>query len=982
MTDPEHKQDSHTAPLPADSLASSPLREGPGTLIGPYKLLQQLGEGGFGVVFLAEQQVPVARKVALKIIKLGMDTRQVVARFEQERAALGLMDHPNIARVLDAGATDTGRPYFVMELVKGAPIGEYCDKNSLTVEERLELFAQVCDAVQHAHQKGIIHRDLKPTNVLVATQDGKPQAKVIDFGVAKATSAKLTDKTLFTEHQQVIGTLQYMSPEQAEGSLDIDTRTDVYALGVLLYELLTGSTPFDPKSMRDAMYSEIQRMIREVEPPSPSTRLATSQDSLASIAAHRRVEPKRLGTLLRGELDWIVMKALEKDRSRRYESASSLALDVRRYRSGESVQAAPVSAAYRLRKFVRRNRSAVLAGTAVGLSLLIGAVGFAWQARIAGKQRDRAVLAEGETRLRADELQKVSDFQAQMLGQIDPSRVGVLLGSDVRARYAAALQGDLLPEPERSAKVEAFGAQWARINATDAARALIDHTILEPAVAAIDRQFASQPVLDARLRQTLAELYQNLGLYDAALPLQERALAERSSALGETHDETLDSRNRYVSLLIAQAKLEPAESIARAALDVSTRALGPEHARTLVAEENLGYLLFLRGKLEEAEPLCRHACERLPAVLGAESTEPHAALDNYARVLQAQGKLDEAEERFREGLAKARQAFGEDQRHTQIARMNLGNLLVLRGHFVDAETLFRDALERSRRVLGEDHPDTLAALNNLAFALQNQGKLAEAEPLYREALATYRRVLGELHPDTLTAKNNFGIMLQDQQKFSEAEPFLREALEGRRAALGLEHPDTLGALGNVGRLLMAEERFDEAEPLLREALERKRRVRGEDNPDTLTSINNLGALFEARGKPLEAEPYFRDAMEKCRRVLGATHPNTYITTINTGTALEAQGRHAEALALLAPIEAGARTAFTGAYARWLAKLLLGLGRARTGTGDYAAAEPTLLEAQKLYVELRGEAHKDSRAAAQALSDLDAARKAAQPGSGR
>ena len=342
--------------------------------IGPYRVGPVIGRGGMGVVYEAGQKNP-QRRVALKIIKLGMDTAQVVARFEQERQALAILDHPNIAKVLDAGATETGRPYFVMEFVQGVPIAEYCDANKLSIEERLALFDQVCQAVQHAHTKGIIHRDLKPSNVLVSVQDGKAMAKVIDFGVAKATASKLTERTLFTEHRQLIGTPEYMSPEQAEGSLDIDTRTDVYSLGVLLYELLTGTTPFDSKSLRGAAYGEIQRIIREVDPPKPSTRLHQSKDTLAGVAANRHTEPARLTSAVRGELDWIVMKAMEKERQRRYETANGLAMDVRRYLSGEAVLAVPPSRAYRTRKFVKRNKLWVGAVAAVSLALLAGLAG-------------------------------------------------------------------------------------------------------------------------------------------------------------------------------------------------------------------------------------------------------------------------------------------------------------------------------------------------------------------------------------------------------------------------------------------------------------------------------------------------------------------------------------------------------------------------------------------------------------------------------
>jgi WD40 repeat protein/serine/threonine protein kinase len=373
-----------------ESSAQPPLSEGPGTRVGPYKLLQPIGEGGMGAVFMAEQENPVRRMVALKVIKPGMDSRQVVARFEQERQALALMDHPNIAKVLDAGTTGSGRPFFVMELVKGVPITKYCDQQHLTPRERLELFIPVCQAVQHAHQKGVIHRDLKPSNVLIALYDGRPVPKVIDFGVAKATSQKLTERTMFTEFGQVIGTLEYMSPEQAElNQLDVDTRSDIYSLGVLLYELLTGTTPFDRGRLRQAAFDEVLRIIREEEPPKPSTRLSHS-DELPNIAANRRTEPKKLGRLMRGELDWVVMKCLEKDRARRYETANGVARDIERYLTDEPVEAGPPSARYRLAKFARKNRR-LLATAAAFVLLLAAAAGVsAWLAVEANRSAERA----------------------------------------------------------------------------------------------------------------------------------------------------------------------------------------------------------------------------------------------------------------------------------------------------------------------------------------------------------------------------------------------------------------------------------------------------------------------------------------------------------------------------------------------------------------------------------------------------------------
>ena len=377
--------------------SAQPRSEQPGTVIGPYKLLEQIGEGGMGVVYMADQQRPVRRRVALKIIKPGMDTRQVIARFEAERQALALMDHPNIARVLDVGATESGRPYFVMELVRGVPITEYCDKNNLPVHERLDLFVQVCQAVQHAHQKGIIHRDIKPSNVLVTLVDGRPMPKVIDFGVAKAINQQLTEMTLFTNFAQMIGTPLYMSPEQAEmTSLDVDTRTDIYSMGVLLYELLTGTTPFDQKRLREAALDEIRRIIREEEPPKPSTRISTLGDQRTVTAAHRKVDSNRLSQLLRGDLDWIVMKSIEKDRTQRYETANALARDVQRYLANEPVEACPHSTIYRFRKFARRNRAAFTTVVLVAGALVAGTAVSTWQAVRAYCAERVAELAQAE----------------------------------------------------------------------------------------------------------------------------------------------------------------------------------------------------------------------------------------------------------------------------------------------------------------------------------------------------------------------------------------------------------------------------------------------------------------------------------------------------------------------------------------------------------------------------------------------------------
>ena len=899
--------------------------EGPGGHIGPFKILQQIGEGGFGVVFEAEQEQPVKRRIALKVIKLGMDTREVIARFEAERQALAMMDHPHIARVLDAGATESGRPYFVMELVKGEPISSYCDKHKLSITQRLQLFDQVCAAIQHAHTKGIIHRDLKPSNVLVSAQDDQPFAKVIDFGIAKATSGRLTDKTLFTEQYLMMGTPQYMSPEQAEGSADIDTRTDIYSLGVLLYELLTDTTPIDSKTFRTAAHTEVQRIIREVEPPRPSVRLLQAATTLPGVATRRGTDPQKLTRMLQGELDWIVMKAIEKDRTRRYETANGLAMDVRRYLAGEPVLAAPPSAAYRLRKFVHRHQGAVAASLLIAAALLVGIAGFAWQAHIA--------------RQRADELEQVSRFQAAMLGQVDPNEAGKLLSDDVRSKFAAALAKAGVPEADRTTQIAAFATQWQRVNATDAARDLIDSTILKPAIAAIDKQFQNQPVVGAALRQTLADRYVDMGLYDAALPLQQSALATRRRMLGEKNSDTLASISK------------------------------------------MGELLHYQGKPAEAEPYYHEALEKRRRVLGEEHPDTLESIGNMGELLQDQGKLAQAAPYYRVALEKRRRVLGEENAKTLISINKMGKLLQDQGKLAEAEPYYREALQKRRRVLGEEHPDTLESIGNMGILLRAEGKLAQAEPYYREALEKSRRVLGEEHPDTLTAINNMGVLLRAEGKLAEAEPYYREALEKYRRVLGEEHPHTLFSMMNMGALLQAQGKPGEAEPYYRETLEKSRRVLGADHPATLNSINGLGRVLQDQGKLIEAEPYSREALEKYRRVSGEQHPDTLKSIGNMGSLRVAQGRSAEAIELLAPAEAAARKVFTGTNASALAKFLMILGKARTGQGQYAAAEASLLEAHRILIQSPNPLPRDAREFTQAIIDLYIAWDITKPGMG-
>ncbi len=541
------------------TLDESPLTEKPGTRIGRYKLLQLIGEGGFGVVYMAEQEEPIRRRVALKIIKLGMDTKQVIARFEAERQALAMMDHANIARVFDAGATDTGRPYFVMELVKGIPITEYCDKNNLDTRQRLDLFIDVCKAVQHAHQKGIIHQDIKPSNVMITLHDGKPVPKIIDFGIAKATQHRLTEKTFFTEYQQFIGTPEYMSPEQAEMTgLDVDTRSDIYLLGILLYELLTGTTPFEAEKLRSAAYDEIRRIICEDEPPKPSTRLNTLGDALSDVAKHRHVQPAQLCKIVRGDLDWVVMRALEKDRTRRYETANEFAGDIERHLGDEPVSAGPPSVGYRLRKFVRRNRASVTAVAAVAAAIIVGFIVSTTMYFRAEAERDRAVEAERQTEQLLAQEQAVTDFlYTDLLESIDPAKAMVreVTLREVLDAASERMEGRFEGEPHAELSVrQMWGQMYLKLGKYKAAKRHGDR-VLEIFMKQLDEEDPDMLLL----MRNLAALYLEQGWYDEAEPVLVKVLDAQRRVLGEEHRDTVRAINCLIMLYEAWGKPEKAD---------------------------------------------------------------------------------------------------------------------------------------------------------------------------------------------------------------------------------------------------------------------------------------------------------------------------------------------------------------------------------------------------------------------------------------
>ncbi|MGO9921798.1 MAG: tetratricopeptide repeat protein [Isosphaeraceae bacterium] len=762
-------------------------------IAGRYTLLEPLGEGGMGTVYRAEQTQPVKRQVALKLIKIGMDSRAVPARFDAERQALALMDHPNIARVYDGGTTAAGQPFFVMELVEGKPITEYCDQRRLSVRARLELFVSVCQAVQHAHQKGIIHRDLKPSNVMVSEVDGRPTPKVIDFGVAKATEQKLTDMSL-VDTGAIVGTPTYMSPEQADpSSMDIDTRTDVYALGVILYELLAGSPPIDAKQFKRGAILEMLRMVREVDPSRPSTKVSKAE-ALPNIAASRNIDPAQLKRALQGDLDWVVMKALEKDRTRRYETVNGFAADISRHLAYEPVLAAPPSRSYRLRKFVRRNRAGVIAASLVLLALVAGVTGTTLglfeakrQEGLANKRELGERLAKQEA-LEAAEKERLATKKALAAAEEErkaKETVEDVLGFVEDNVFAAA-------RPNGQA-----GGLGYDVKLADAIGA---------ALPSIETRFRNKPLTEARLRRTIGTSFHFLGKPEISMGQFEAARSLYTRELGPDHPDTLGIMNRLSVVYSDLGQTAEALKLREETLALRKAKLGPDHPDTVASRGNLALSYLGLGRPAEAVKLAEETLALLKAKLGPDDPETLTGM--------------------------------------QILVLGYANL----GRHAEAVKLAEEALALMKTKPGPEHPETIRSMHNLSAQYAAAGRHAEALKLGEEALALRKAKLGIDHPQTLNSMRNVAAFLAAVGRHADALKLREETLPLQKTRLGPDHHETLATMINLANIYESFGRHADALKLREETLGIQKTKLGPGHPDTLTSMHNLAIGYLAAGR--------------------------------------------------------------------------------------------------------------------------------------
>jgi tetratricopeptide (TPR) repeat protein len=820
-----------------------------------------------GVVYEAEQDHP-RRVVALKVIKPGFATAETLRRFQHEAQALGRLQHPGIAQIYEASTADTGfgpQPYFAMELIRGRPLREYAEEQGLNTHQRLDSVAKICDAVEHAHQRGVIHRDLKPGNILV---DDTGQPKILDFGVARVTESE-TQMTTLTDLGQLVGTLAYMSPEQVAGDpLALDTRSDVYALGIILYELLAGKLPYNIE----------QKPLNE------------------AVAIIREEEPARISSIdrsYRGDIDTIVGKALEKDKTRRYASAADLASDIRRHLADEPITARPASATYQLQKFARRHKGLMASTAAVFLVLVAGVI-------LTAREALRARTAEATA-------QAVNDF----------------LQNDLLAQASANVQSRVSTKPDPDLKVR---------------------TALDRTAARIAGKFDRQPEVEAAIRDTIGQAYADLGLYPAARTQLERALALHRRVLGAENPITLKTMGRLGDADILGGRYPEAEAVLSQTVEIRRRVFGPEHPDTLRAMNSLATIYGRQGKYAQAETLFQQVLQVRRRVLGSEHVDTLTSMNGLANVLFPQGKYAQAVPLFTKTLEIRQRLLGPEHPETLMSMSGLAYVYRLQGQYSQAEALYRQNVEIRRRVLGPEHPFTVGTMGNLGSVYYLEGNYLAAEEIYNQALETQRRVLGIEHPDTLALMSSLALVANSSGKYVKAQTLLSQVLEIQQRVLGSDNPQTLNSEGNLASIYSDQGKYAQAEALFKKTLDIQRRVIGPEHFETLETLADIANMYQRQGDYTRAETYAAEALAGRRHMLGSVDKHTMESAADLALVHQLQGKFAKSESLAHEALDFYVTKRPDDWQRYRSESLL--GASLSGQKKYAEAEPLLLEGYK------------------------------------
>jgi non-specific serine/threonine protein kinase/serine/threonine-protein kinase len=794
--------------------------------VGPYRLIEKIGEGGMGEVWAAEQDRPIRRRVALKIVKRDLASREFMTRFAAEQQALALMDHPYIAHVHDGGTTERGRPYFVMEYVEGVTILRHCDDRRASVRQRVELFCQVCEGIQHAHQKAIIHRDIKPSNVLVSIQDGMPRPKIIDFGVAKALDMKLTEETLQTEMGQLIGSPLYMSPEQADlTGRNVDTRTDIYLLGVMFYELLAGVLPFKRSQWQEGGLPRLLEMIREVEPPRPSRRVADLGPGAADVASRRSTKPDSLVEQLCGELDWIAMMALEKDRSRRYQTVGALIQDLQSYLRDEPVKACPPSRTYRLRKFARRNRTGVVAAAVVLGAVVLGIFGTT-VGMVQARRAERVALSEARA------AREVADFMVGMFNVADP---GEARGNSITVRE-----------------------------------------VLDRGVVSIETGLENQPRTQARLLNTMGRVYKELGLYGPARPLLERTLSLLRATPDEAPSENATARNDLGTVLWKTGDYGASRVNLEASLAIREAELGPDHPDVAQSLNSLGNLEWVTGHHDQARQYYERALTIRERTLGLDHPDVAITLNNLGGLSMALGDHTAAKQHLERALAIRERVLGEDHPDVANSLANLGSLAATMGDPVAARDDFERSLAIREKVLGPEHPQVAVSLKSLAGPLEDLGDQAGAQAAYERALTVQMAALGPHHPDVANTLTNYGVLLRNRGDRARARELFARALGIWEGAAGDDNVMVAACQCNMAVVLMDLGDFGAAQQMLEKALTIQLEHFGPDHQEVVRTLKNLGDACLNQHDHDQARDYYQRSIATAERLYGPDHPDVAI----------------------------------------------------------------------------------------------------------